>query len=517
MTFPELISVSFWKLKDSSYEDQESTHLPTYLSNLRDWLLMATIRQKPQNVDNYNWEQHGQTSSNKFGVQLFKPGVNAEARKPSYKGTLTVFRPFPALRQDDPNGDFAPYRIDPEGHSHFGDWIRRYDCAWGVGNSPQTFLLHDPSACSLPPDKYHSPLGVLYRAVEEACKKGHPRLSEWQPLREGGVGRGKKLTAPTEVYLMQGIIMVIDSKPQFGQGKVPIGWGPKSPTCVLMVSKSLGQHILDLCNQEAPNYRGDKRNFEARYLNGDVVSPDTGRYIYIYQKGHDPREKFNPSASTQSGPVDLDATFDPNVVRSGGGRGQEFGEAAGYDAYMDKTYNNISAALSKEPQRDMIRSKWLFWRDALWFPTYQEQAKILWAQFPKSACVYAWKTHNPTWISPEMWAEFKGAAQQIVTPPGETVEPVSDPLAADSDPFATDDFVPAGTDNLSDVTDNLDLDPTAPEPLPDVPGLPSAAADPFAAGGAQAPSGPPAGDKKAADDAMARYRARTQSQQTVQG
>ena len=475
---------------------------------------MATIRQKPQR-DDYNWEQHGQTSSNKFGVSLFKPGVNAEARKPSYKGTLTVFRPFPCLSYEDPNNSFEPYRVDPEGRAHFGPWIRRYDCAWGVGNNPQTFLLHDPSAHSLPPDKYHSPLGVLYRAVEDACKKGHPLISEWQPLREGGVGRGKKLTPPSELYLMQGIIMVIDSKPQFGQGKIPIGWGAKGPTCFLMVSKALGQRILELCDQENANFKGDKRNFEARYANGDVVSPETGRYIYIFQKGHDPREKFNATASMSSGPVDLDTTMDPNAVRSGSGGSRELD--AGYDAYMDKTYGNISAALAKDNQKDMIRSKWLFWKDALWFPTYQEQAKILWGQFPKSACVYAWKDHNPTWISPEMWAEFKGPAQTIRTNPGERVQPHSGTVV--DDPFATDgmeDFSPAGAENLSSVTENLDLDPTAPDLMQDSPGLPSVDNDPFAAAAAASAAslaGLPEGDKKAADDAMSRYRERKQAQQ----
>lgn len=479
---------------------------------------MATIRQKPQR-DDYSWEQHGQSSNNKFGVQLFKPGVNAEARKPSYKGTLTVFRPFPCLSYEDPNNGFEPYRIDPNGRNQFGPWIRRYDCAWNVGNNGQTFLLADPVVAGPGYDKFQSPLGVLYRAIEGACKKGHPRLGEWQPLREGGAGRGKKLSAPTEIYLMQGMILVHESKPQFGQGKKPIGWDPKGPTCFLMVTKALGQRILQLLDEENPGYRGDKSNFEARYVCGDPVSPESGRFIHIFQKGHDPRDRFNDTAAS-AGPVDLDSVTSDVAGLSRGGN--DF-DNTGYDAYIEKSYQNIPATLNKDSHKEMIRSKWLFWKDALWFPTYQEQAKILWGQFPKSACVFAWKDFNPTWITPEMWAEYKGAVQ-LSAPRGETVQFESAGSHAshpeetmDSDPFSTTmDPDPIGTQpTAEDLLGGDDTDEAAPEPLPDMAGLPSAASDPFAASPGGQPSMPadlPQGNPQTANEILQRFRNRAQTQ-----
>lgn len=447
---------------------------------------MATTRQKPM-PDNYNPAMVEAGSDGKFGMFILKDGVKGVVKKPSWNGTLTVFRPFPCLSYEDPSNAFEPYRVDPTGRNVFGPWIRRYDCAWsvGVGTNKITFLLGDPATTGPGFDPYNTPLGILYRAVENACKKGHARTAEWQPLREGGAGKGKALVAPTSMYLMQGVILVIDSKPQYGQGKVPIGWAKDGPTCFFAMSKGLGEKLVAELSKKTDGYKGDLSNFEAAYVNGDPVSVNSGRYLFIFQKGHDPRNKFGsqPTEQVQSWAEQSDE------VGGAGGKGSGGFEDKGFDLYLDKVCNGMPATLNRPDQIDKIRQKWCFWRESLYFPTFQEQARMLWGVFPKSACVYAWDGHNKDWISPEMWAEFRGAVSLSVPGgvPGDA--PVGGPVNNEdawgggfADAFAAEpgggpivDVVGAVAGNALGGQDTV----APPATLPDGAGVPIAG-DPFA-------------------------------------
>lgn len=450
---------------------------------------MSTTRQKPL-PDNYNNADHGQSERLNFGMHILKPGVKGIVKKPSWNGTTTVFRPFPCLSYEEPDTAFEPFRVDPGGRNFFGRWIRRYGCAWSVGAGANkiTFIISDPAERAAGFDPYNTPLGVLYRAIEQACKKGHSKTPEWQPLREGGAGKGKPLTPPSEMYLMQGVILVIDSKKQYGGGKVPIGWGKE--TCFFCLSKGAGQTFIDKMNEAVPNFHGDPGDFEKRYLNGDVCSPQNGRFLFIYQKGHDPRLKFG-SQPTQGGEQQSWADSAP-TEHVGGESGKGGFEDKGYDMHMEKTLEGMSAKMDKPNQLDMIRQKWCYWKESIYVPTQQEQAQMLWSVFPKSACIYAWEGFNSAWISPEMWKEYKGAVSVAMggnSPPAASADTGGAFGPSESFPFegGAEDPASAGSDLFPDGPATEDavlpaegLAPGAGTAVNAV--LPAAETDPFATG-----------------------------------
>jgi hypothetical protein len=372
---------------------------------------MVAPRQVPME-DNYNQgmvETTGQSSS-RYGMYILKQGINGVVKKPSWNGTLTVFRPFPCLDYNDPNNKFEPFRTDPGGRNAYGRWIRKYDCAWsvGAGVNKVTMLLSDPSISNAY-DPSNTPLGVLYRAVESACKNRHHMTAEWQHLREGGAGRGRPLAAPTHLYLMQGVVMVIDDKPMYGHNKSPIGWAQGKETCVLALSKGLGEALVGQLNQTVDGFQGDPSDFEHRYVNGDPVSVDFGRYMYFFQKGHDPRNKFG------SQPQQMQQHWDTQSEGGAVGNVSAGGfQDKGYDLYLDKFLNGMPATLNLPHQVQRVREKWLFWKESLWFPTLQEQAAKLWEVFPKSACVYAWEGFNRSWITEDMWKEYRNTVSASV-------------------------------------------------------------------------------------------------------
>lgn len=365
------------------------------------------LRQGPRPEPGYDPAAHFKSNKGNIGTRLLLPDADCEVKKPSWSGTETVFRPYPSVSYSDPQ-QFEPYRKDPGGRNYFGHWIRRYDCAWGVGTPATTFLLNDPSSGDRTYDPWTTPLGVLYRAIENACKKGQGK-PEWYPLREGGAGRGKALRAPAEVYLMQGAILKINSKPCFGSGRVPLGWGP-NPPIILMLSSGIGKKLVDLLNMENEGYRGDPGDFEAKYVYGDPVAPDLGRFFHFFQKGFDPRSRYaaNPSSRGSS-------AFDTNYNTQKAG-GKDDDELGGFDMFIADRLEpeGLSAKFDTPEKTDMIRNKWRFWEDILFFPTPTEQAHILAQIFPASAIIYAFEGVNSDWIPEEIHKKSKNTVSANV-------------------------------------------------------------------------------------------------------
>jgi len=361
-----------------------------------------------------------QSNRGNFGNYILKEGVNVTLKKPSWNKTETVFRPYPSLSYEDPT-QFLPYRIDPSGRNVFGHWIRRYDCAWGVGNPGHTFLLHDPGAGDSTYDPWMTPLGILYRAIESACKKGQGR-PEWYPLREGASGRGRALRAPSEVYLMQGILMRHDNNNLYGPGKVPPGWG-NTPPCMLMLSSGIGKELIRQLCLENEDFQGDPADFENRYVNGDPVSPLHGRYMHFFQKGFDPRQRYQANPTTRgAAPTSLDDAM--GSMGGLGGRSVEGDQEVGFDMFMSKDLDGMPAFLT-EKGIEIAKSKWQFWEDVLWFPTEIEQAHILFKIFPISACLYAFDGVNQDWI-PEDARRRAANAVSVMMPgqlPGQQMAP----------------------------------------------------------------------------------------------
>lgn len=363
-----------------------------------------TQSRAPRPAPKYDFGVHGQSSDGNLRTLILKDSVRAIVKKPSWKGTETVFRPSPSLRYDDPT-QFEPYRLDPGGRNFFGNWIRRYDCWWGAGRDATTMLIHNPETGDRTYDKWSTPLGVLFRAVDTACKngQGHP---EWYPLREGSAGRGKQLRPPSECYLMQGIMLVHNDKKTYEGNKAPLGWGPNPPV-IFMLSQGAGKSLEEALNEENDGFRGQPADFEARYKYGDPVAVESGRYFHFFEKGHDPRTKYGAK------PVGHNPYATGGWARGAGSSPGKTAGDIGFDLYIDSMYDNIPAQIPPD-SIEMFKSKWLFWEDILYFATVQEQVRTCFEQFPLSACMYAFEGQHNDWIPEEYRRKFYGTVQTTV-------------------------------------------------------------------------------------------------------
>jgi hypothetical protein len=308
--------------------------------------------------------------------------------------------------------DQDPDKIDPfvidtdSGNTMFSKWLRRVDVAWGVGTPATTFIIARPKGQKIF-DPWQSPLGILYQAITNACKKGHPRMVEWQPLREGSAGKGAALQMPQEAYLMQGAVLEHNKKRYFGQHGAPKGWGTNPPV-ILALSGGVGRKLADTLLERNTAFNGDPLDFERRFVNGDPVDPRFGRYFNFYQAGHDPRLSSHESQPTKTSSFGAEGTFSD---RSGGGSGD--GKLKGFEFHIAKEHAAMTADFSGNSV-DMIKSKWRYWQETLYHPTEIEQAHLLGGCFPASAILYAFDGHNRDWITDEVRQKAVNAVQASV-------------------------------------------------------------------------------------------------------
>lgn len=421
-----------------------------------------------ESVDSYATES-------RTSYRFFKPeyGDKAAFYKPKYdkkRKPLTVFRPFPCASFTKPGVEFEPYRKDPGGRNFLGWWLKRLYVAWNVGNPAISFIVHDPRTG--PYDGRITPLGVLNRAVRYAVKKGQGKADNWQAfvrpqhvepgdkallkwtgMLDGAQGKGAALDGAKELYLMQGMLLVDDSQKTYLDGKAPIGWG-SNPTCVFGLTQGAGAELMKLINTEVENFRGDPANFEARYVNGDPVGPMSGRFIYVYPKGGDPRQP-----RYQSDPTEVD----PTEFTGGGRDGEKKKEEVGFSCHLEKNYERIPAAMSRPQQMQEMHSHWIHWDDVrdtegrvvkhglLHYPTYAEQAQILGRVFPADMLEYAFYGEHSDWLTEDILRKARAARTASVpaAPPTSSAAAYTPP--APSTPFFDDGSGFAGYD-----------DPTAP-------------------------------------------------------
>lgn len=320
-----------------------------------------------------------------IGKYLLQPSADCIVRKPSWNGKRTVIRPYPCVHHANPQ-EFWPYRIDPEGRCYFGYWLKRFDCAWSVGNPAVTFLIQNDPKYSSVYDLWSTPLGILYAAISRACRAGQGR-QEWYPLLlSGGAGRRKMLRPPSECCLIQGALMEYDSRQTFGPGRAPLGYG-SNPPVVMVLSSGLSKQLVEALHAENENYRGDPADFEARFVNGDPVSLSSGRFFHFVQKGY---ENEGQPAYRHGGTAPWDQ------ARPGGQTSNK--DDIGFDLKITKEYANLSANMLSP---DVVRDRWRHWEDILYLPTYEEQARILSTAFPASAILYAFQDY-PDWITEDV-------------------------------------------------------------------------------------------------------------------
>jgi hypothetical protein len=339
----------------------------------------------------YNYHDNSSNNDQGVGTYILKGEVgDAEVRKPSWKNTETVFRPFPCVSFENPETEFEPF-MRREYPDMFSDWIRRYCCVWGVGSPATTFLIPAPRGGRV--DPWGTPMGILYSAVENACKKGNPPDTSWQMLREGARDRGKQLKMPSNLYLLQGALMRHNSK----DFRPPLGWGTGAKTVVLMLSTDCGSKLETAITQTRPGYSGPLDNYEDRFVEGDIVSPLSGRYLTFCQAGSGSNQ-YQSQPSGNASPFD-DVGNDDG--QSGGGNRGRSREPMGYDVTVSREFKGLHARMASPSQMDTIRSKWHHWNDLLWLPTPEEQAHKLNNCFPASAILYAFDPVDRSWVLPE--------------------------------------------------------------------------------------------------------------------
>lgn len=349
----------------------------------------------------YSMTEHGQTQSGfRTGNHLLKPGV-ADIWQLGFEKGPSTFRILPGLnpsRAEPGQPHFDPYRF-PADHAQdplgFGDFIRAYPACRGFGDPQVTFIHQDPADAQ--GDQQMTPGWVLYRAIDRAVAAGQDRPG-WAALTRGGRGRGAQLPRPSYVYLVQVVVMAHNGKAE----ERPRGLADK--TIVLELGQSAGMALIAELKAEREGFQGDPNDFDNRYLNGDPVSLNHGRFVTFYTKSQgDPRRvqqqpvgSWNSAVSPQQGPGG----------RQGGGM-----EEKGYGCFMDPVFNGIPAQLA--PYEQVVRARALPWDDILQFPTIEQQAAYLADKFPPEIIEYAWRDHRH-WISEDVQRRIVAAVSAQV-------------------------------------------------------------------------------------------------------
>lgn len=331
----------------------------------------------------YSMQEHGgMDSGGGIGTHVLKKSAGCDYWKPSWKKTKTCVRIFPGLNPENTN-EFDVYRVSTD-HLAFGDWVRTYPCVRNFGDPSLTLLLYDPAS----EDAYDSqtnPCWILYRAIENACKDGNGRR-EWYPLREFKDGRGRKLSKPTKLALVQCAIFQHSNKDYFNpdKGQPPRGGAPEDRTVVFELSSSAAKSMFNLLEKREEDWKGEPEDWR-QYQYGDIVDLAAGAYVWFYEKGTtlDDTKKNTPKSAFGGS-------------RASGGNDDYDGDK-GFDCAITPDFKGVPAAIPEEAF-DIIKGKVKPWDDILQFYSHEEQAHLLNGCFPASAIMYAFREH-PEWIS----------------------------------------------------------------------------------------------------------------------
>lgn len=330
----------------------------------------------------YSVKDHAQLNGeSKIGSHVIKRSANCSYWKPSWNKTKTCIRVYPGLDPDDPSKTDV-FRVSSD-YNDFGDWVRTYPAVRNFGDPGITMLLYDPANT----DVYNvdtNPCSILYRAIESACKAGQGK-PEWYPLREYTHGRGRILSKPTQLGLVQCAIFCHNNKDFCENGSPPKGGAPEDRPVVFELSISAVKTLFDMLEKKEEDWKGEPDD-PRQYQYGDIVSFDQGAYVWLFEKGTDvsvggtkkeaPRTAFGGSRKT--GPS---------------GNDQEF---RGFDCLITQEYNGIPADIPEELE-PTIKEKIKPWDEIIQFYTDDEQAHLLNGCFPASAVLFAFRDH-PEWI-----------------------------------------------------------------------------------------------------------------------
>ena len=160
---------------------------------------VTTMRDAAQGSRAYSYSKHGrQNKGGIMGDHLIRNGAGVEVWKPSWKGTETIIRVYPALSPENPS-IFDPWRFSAE-DDDWGDWIRAYPAVRNFGDPGVTYILYDPADQTYDPQS--NPAWLLFHAIDRAVKDGQG-LRHWAPMLMNSQGRGAALKRPSDIWLIQ--------------------------------------------------------------------------------------------------------------------------------------------------------------------------------------------------------------------------------------------------------------------------------------------------------------------------
>ena len=421
-----------------------------------------TARDPSMRPRRYSFGDHGGSDMGGRPGNFVIKGNVADYYSPSYAdNATTTIRIFPGWNDDRTGPGAYRYSAEP---NQFGDFIRRYPAVRNMGEPGVTFLTSDPADPGRV-DPQMLPASILYNAIRQAIKNGQEQPG-WAAQLEGGPGQAAKLSAPSEVYLVQGAIFQRGNETY----NPPRGFAQDHKPVVFAMSPSAGMTLLDQLNAVREGADISGTDWNQIMANGDPVDLNTGRYVTFYRlRDGDPRQRQQQAQAGwniggQAGPGGL-----------GGGRQQQ---PIGYGCYLEETFGGQPAALAQ--YADFIMPRVLPWDDILHFPTPEEQAHLLADKFPASMILYAWNDH-PDWIPDSV----RAAAVNRTTHPGAGMPP---------GPPAQPPGPPGLTPPPAPPTVGPPATPTAAPPLPpsSAPALPSQGVPPQATPPTMAPPPGPA-------------------------
>jgi hypothetical protein len=235
----------------------------------------------------YSFREHGRQNRGLSGDHIFRKGAGVEVFRPSWKGTTTTIRIFPALCPENPD-HFDPWRFSGEDND-YGDWIRNYPAVRNFGDPGVTFILFDPKDSTYDPQT--NPCWMLFHAVDRAIANGVANPA-WVPLTRGSQGRGAALKRPNDMSMVQGAIFQHNGKEYLP----PKGGTPSDAPHVIELPPSAVTSMLAEMNQKVREFRGDPTDYAGMYVHGDPVSLHAGAYVNFFQEGRDPRQQMQASA-----------------------------------------------------------------------------------------------------------------------------------------------------------------------------------------------------------------------------
>ena len=349
----------------------------------------TNMRGQAQRLRSYSYGQHGRQTRGMMGDHVFRKGSGVEVWKPSWKGTTTTVRIYPALCPENPQ-EFDPWRFSAD-DDDYGDWIRTYPAVRNFGDPGVTFILFDPIDHSYDPQT--NPCWVLYNAITRAIQAGQAN-PKWVPYTLGSQGRGAALRRPQDITLIQGAILQHNNKDY----DPPRGGAANDATVVLELSGSAANAMLEAMNERNPDFRGDPDDFRGMFVHGDPIALDQGAFVNFYQLGADPRERM------QAGQQKRNSFGQARPIQGQGGRGND--DPIGFGCFLTHEYKGMSANLSG--MEDLVRRKWKPWDDIIQILGHEDQIRLLSGAFPPDMIVYAFQDMYRDMIPESVWRAYNG-------------------------------------------------------------------------------------------------------------